>query len=63
MSYPVEPLADPIPEACRRLGMSKSTLYLELKAGAIKALKIRGKSIITRAEQERYLTSLPNSHF
>jgi excisionase family DNA binding protein len=53
------PLADTIRQACVRLGCSRSTIYLELKSGSISAVKVRGRTLILRAEQERYLASLP----
>ena len=53
-----EPLADSIPAAASRLGVSRSLAYLEIKAGRLQALKVRGRTIITRAEQERFLASL-----
>ena len=55
----VEPVADPIPAACARLGCSRSTIYLEIAAGRLKALKARGRTLITRAEQDRWLSALP----
>lgn len=53
-----EPLADSIPDAAARLGVSRSLAYLEIKAGRLHALKVRGRTIITRGEQERFLASL-----
>ena len=57
--HSVQPLADPIPVACKRLGVSRSTIYLELADGRMTALKARGRTLITRAEQERWLAALP----
>jgi excisionase family DNA binding protein len=56
-----EPLADSIPGAAARLGVSRSLTYLLIKSNEIRALKVRGRTIITRAEQERYLASLAQS--
>ena len=58
-NYDIEPIADPIPDACRRLGVSRSTLYLEIAEGRLHAKKARGRTLITRAEQQRWLDALP----
>lgn len=55
-------LADTIPEACARLRCSRSTLYLELKAGRLIAVKVRGRTLITREESSRWLASLPKAY-
>jgi len=57
-----ERLADTIPEACARLGCSRSTIYLELKAGRLIAVKVRGRTLVSREEQQRYLASLPKAY-
>lgn len=54
-----QPLADSIPAAAARLGISRSSCYLEIKAQRLEALKARGRTIIARSEQERWLASLP----
>lgn len=59
MQLDSEALADPIPDACRRLGVSRSTLYLEIAEGRLHAKKARGRTLITRAEQQRWLDALP----
>ena len=58
MTIICEPLADSIPTAAARLGVSRSLAYLLAKNNQIQVLKVRGRSIITRAEQERFLASL-----
>ena len=62
MTTPVEPLADTIPNACARLGCSRSTIYLEIAAGKLRAVKVRGRTILTRADQAAWLASLPAMH-
>jgi excisionase family DNA binding protein len=54
-------IADPVPQAAARLSVSRSMLYLELKAGRIKAVKARNRTLITREEQQRWLASLPEA--
>lgn len=58
MTIHPDALADPIPAACARLGISRSTAYLEASANRLKFVKVRGRTLITRAEQERFLASL-----
>ena len=57
-----ERLADTIPEACARLRVSRSTIYLELKAGRLIAVKVRGRTLITLQEEARWLASLPKAY-
>ena len=52
-------IADPIPNAAGRMGISRSQLYVELKQQLIKALKVGSRTIIARAEQDRWLAALP----
>lgn len=61
MQHAIEPLADPIPIACKRMGISRSTLYLEIADGRLAALKARNRTLITRAEQARWLEALPSA--
>jgi excisionase family DNA binding protein len=48
-------------EVCARLAMSRSSIYREIEAGNLKAIK-RGKSLRISAEEiARYVESLPAS--
>lgn len=58
MNMPSEPIADSVAGAAARLGVSRSLLYLELKSGKLRCARIRGRTIISREEQDRYLRSL-----
>ena len=53
-----EPLVDRVPEAAKRLGLSKTGLYAQIKAGKLRAVKVGGKTLITRADQEAWVASL-----
>ena len=53
------PLADTIPAACARLGIARSSLYIEIAEGRLRALKMRGRTLITLADQVAWLNSLP----
>lgn len=58
MSTALEPLADSVVTAAKRLGTSRSALYLELKAGRLRGLKAGRRTIITRAAQAEWLANL-----
>lgn len=53
-----EPLVDRVPEAARRLGLSKTGLYAQIKAGKLRAVKAGGKTLITRDDQAAWVASL-----
>ena len=59
MTNSIEPLADAIPAACARLGISRSTLYLAAQRGDLRVLKYRGKTLVARADQAAFLAALP----
>lgn len=50
-----EPLAYRIPDACRVAGIGKSMLYAMAQAGEIKLTKIRGRTLVPRAELQRLI--------
>ena len=52
-------LADTIPVACARLGISRSTLYLEVAAGRLRAVKVRGRTLLRRVDQASWADNLP----
>lgn len=52
-------LADSVPQAASRLGISESTLRREIKAKRIVAVHARGRTLVTRIAQEAWLSSLP----
>lgn len=51
-------LADPIPAACARLGVGRSTIYREIADGHLHAVKARGRTLILRSSQEEWLSNL-----
>ena len=61
MKTTAEPIADDVITAAARLGISRSLLYILMKDKEIQKLKVRGRTIISRAEQQRYLASLTQS--
>jgi excisionase family DNA binding protein len=52
-------LADPIPAACRRLGISRSTVYILIAQGSLRAVKAGGRTLVRREDQAAWLNSLP----
>jgi excisionase family DNA binding protein len=44
-----------VPEACRLVGIGRTTLYALLKSGQIRAVKIAGRTLIPRTELERLI--------
>lgn len=59
MSKSMEPLADTIEGTLARLGISRSTCYREIAAGRLRAVKVRNRTLVTRADQLAWLNSLP----
>lgn len=51
--------ATPLKPFCRRNGIGLSTAYAEIATGRLVAHKCRGKTLITRQEEARWLRSLP----
>ena len=62
MEFSDPSLADTVSAASRRLGIGRSSLYLELKQGRISAVKVGRRTLIVRAEQDRWLASLPKAY-
>ncbi len=54
-----EPLAYDVATAARIMGVSKSTIFNELKAGRITAKKLGRKTLLTRAAIDAWLANLP----
>lgn len=52
-------LAYSIPEAAEATGLSRSMLYLALKAGKLIARKAGARTVIEDAELRRYIACLP----
>ena len=55
-----EPLAVGILEGAHIIGVKRSTMYREINAGRIKALKLGKRTVILMATLQAYLDSLPN---
>lgn len=51
-------LLHPIPDAAQVLGISRTTIYELISAGALKPVKIGRRTFIAQEELERYVASL-----
>ncbi len=46
-------LAFPVAEACRLLGIGRTSLYQLAKTGQVRLIKIAGRTLVPRSEIER----------
>lgn len=44
---------------CKRVGISESQFYVEVKAGRLKARKVGSRTIIPETDEQEWLASLP----
>ncbi|OYU34698.1 helix-turn-helix domain-containing protein [Novosphingobium sp. PASSN1] len=51
--------ADGVTAVAARFGVSPATIYREINAGKLRAVRARGRTLITREEQDRWLNALP----
>jgi excisionase family DNA binding protein len=56
------PIAITIPDAVKATGMSRTSIYEALKRGDLKARKAGRRTLISFADLEAYLSSLPTYH-
>ena len=55
MSGPLIPLAHRIPEACQRIGISRSSLYELIKGGRVITVRIAGRTLVPESELQRLM--------
>lgn len=48
-----------IPEACLRLGISRTTLYSIIRDGGLPARKLGKRTVVLNADIDAFLTALP----
>jgi excisionase family DNA binding protein len=48
-----------IPEACLRLGISRTTLYHLIRDGGLPARKLGKRTVVLNADIDAFLTALP----
>lgn len=57
MDYePYAPLAHRIPDACRRLGVGRSSLYELIKSGELRSIKIGSRTLIPETDIQKLIT-------
>ena len=54
------PLAYTIPEACKIAKVGRSTLYVAVQTGALRARKLGKKTLILPQDLQRWLEDLPS---
>jgi Helix-turn-helix domain len=59
----IDPIAAPIPDACRISGLSSSEIYRRLAAGDIRAVKSGSRTLILMDSLRAHLASLPPATF
>jgi excisionase family DNA binding protein len=58
---PTSNIAYTLDQACEIVGLGKTKLYAEIKAGRLKIKKCGARSIVPRDELQRWLDNLPQS--
>ena len=56
-----EPLAVSIPDACRIIGLGRSSVYREIQAGKLVALKAGNRTILPVAGLRAWIEALPQA--
>lgn len=51
------PLAHAVPDACQRLGISRSTLYELIASGEIRSFKVGTRTLIPESELRRFIAT------
>jgi hypothetical protein len=57
----IEPLSYFLPEFCKKFCVSKSSFYREIHANRLRVYKRGKRTMIKRAEAERWYSSLPHT--
>lgn len=62
MNYEPAPRYLSLKDAARRYGTSRSTLYVHVKRGNIRAIKFGGRTLIDVASADKFFDTLPDLH-
>ena len=57
MEHHSEPLANQIPDVCRRLGIGRTLLYKIIKSGQIHTIKIGNRTLVPESELRRFVSA------
>lgn len=60
-STPSDPIAVTIREACRITGLARSSVYREIAAGRIRAVKAGKRTLLPMSSLRKWLAELPAS--
>lgn len=59
MNEEIQPMLLRVSQVCSMLGMSRSSIYREIKCGNLKAFKVTPKSVrVSQEEVNRYISNL-----
>jgi len=50
------PLAHPILQACKRIGVAKTSIFALIKAGQLRSIKIGSRTLIPESELQRFIS-------
>ena len=50
MNYPIEKLGHTVDEACHAIGIRRTKLYAEIKAGRLKMVKVGRRSLVVNVK-------------
>lgn len=56
------PLAHTVPDACQRLGVSRTTLYELMASGQIRNFKVGARTLIPESELHRFVADKIGGH-
>jgi excisionase family DNA binding protein len=55
VAIPSVPLAHRIPDACRRIGIGRTTIYELISAGELRVIKLGNRTLIPESELQRFI--------
>jgi hypothetical protein len=56
---PVSAKAQSVPAFAKEIGVGKSAIWEEIRAGRLRAVRLGGRTLLLAEDRERYLRSLP----
>ena len=55
------PRAQSVPDAAKSIGIGKSTAWMLVKEGAIRVVRLRGRTLVLKEDLDAFLKSLPSA--
>lgn len=62
MSNNVHPLAHRVEDACRMIGVGRTSLYRLISQGKLRTIRIAGRTLVSHREVERLIAEAENSY-